>query len=265
MYAFTYERPKNIDEAVKLLKKADDGKLLAGGQTLLPAMKLRLSSPDVIVDLSGVKGLSGVKASGKAVTVGALTKHVEVMNSADVQKSIPALAHLASVIGDPAVRNKGTIGGSLANNDPSADYPAAALGLGATIKTNKREIDADKFFKGLFETALAGDEIIESVSFPVPSSAGYEKFRNPASRFALVGVFVSKGKDGVRVAVTGAGESGVFRVKEMEAALAKNWSADALKGISVPPKGMIADIHGTAEYRAHLIGVLARRAVAAAK
>lgn len=265
MYAFTYERPKKIDDAAKLLKKADEAKLLAGGQTLLPAMKLRLASPGTIVDLAGIKGLTGIKASGKAVTVGAMTKHVEVMNSAEVQKSIAALAHLASVIGDPAVRNRGTIGGSLANNDPSADYPAAALGLGATIKTNKREIPADKFFKGLFETALAGDEIIESVSFPVPEKAGYEKFRNPASRFALVGVFVSKGKDGVRVAVTGAGESGVFRVKDMEAALAKDWSAKAIEGIKVPAKGMIADIHGTAEYRAHLINVMARRAVAAAK
>ena len=264
MYAFTYERPKSVDDAVKLLKKADEAKLLAGGQTLLPAMKLRLAAPGTIVDLSGVKGLSGIKASGKVVTIGAMTKHVDVMNSVDVQKTIPALAQLASVIGDPAVRNRGTIGGSLANNDPSADYPAAALGLGATIKTNNREIEADKFFKGLFETALADDEIIESVSFPAPEKAGYEKFRNPASRFALVGVFVSKGKDGVRVAVTGAGESGVFRVKEIEAALAKDWSAKAIEGIKVPAKGMIADIHGTAEYRAHLIGVMARRAVAAA-
>jgi len=265
MYAFTYERPKSVDDAVKLLKKADEAKLLAGGQTLLPAMKLRLAAPGTVVDLSGVKGLSGVKVSGKVVTIGAMTKHVDVMNSVDVQKTIPALAQLASVIGDPAVRNRGTIGGSLANNDPSADYPAAALGLGATIKTNKREIEADKFFKGLFETVLADDEIIESVSFAAPEKAGYEKFRNPASRFALVGVFVSKGKDGVRVAVTGAGESGVFRVKEIEAALAKDWSAKAIEGIKVPAKGMIADIHGTAEYRAHLIGVMARRAVAAAR
>jgi carbon-monoxide dehydrogenase medium subunit len=264
MYAFTYERPKNVADAAKLLKKADDGKILAGGQTLLPAMKLRLASPGTLVDLSGIKGLSGIKKGGKDITIGAMTKHVEVMKSADVQKAIPALAHLVSLIGDPAVRNRGTIGGSLANNDPSADYPAAALGLGATIHTNKRKVDADKFFKGLFETALAGDEIIESVSFPVPEKSGYEKFPNPASRFALVGVFVSKSKDGVRVAVTGASESGVFRVKEMEAALAKNWSAKALDGIKVPAKNMIADLHGTAEYRAHLIGVMARRAVTAA-
>lgn len=265
MYAFTYQRPSSIDEAVKLLKQGGEGKLLAGGQTLLPAMKLRLASPGTLVELSGIKGLSGIKADGKSVTIGAMTKHVDVMNSPEVQKSIPALAYLASVIGDPAVRNRGTIGGSLANNDPSADYPAAALGLGATIKTNKRAIAADEFFKGLFETALGEDEIIESVSFPVPASAAYQKFRNPASRFALVGVFVSKGSGGARVAVTGAGESGVFRVKEMEAALGKDWSAKAIEGVKVPPKGMIADLHGTAEYRAHLIGVLARRAVAAAK
>ncbi len=265
MYSFTYERPKNVADAAKLLKKADDGKFLAGGQTLLPAMKLRLASPSTLVDLSGIKGLSGIKKGAKDLTIGAMTKHVEVLKSAEVQKSIPALAHLVSLIGDPAVRNRGTIGGSLANNDPSADYPAAALGLGATIHTNKRKIEADKFFKGLFETALAEDEIVESVSFPVPEKAGYEKFPNPASRFALVGVFVAKSKDGVRVAVTGASESGVFRVKEMEAALAKDFSPKAIEGIKVPAKGMIADIHGTAEYRAHLIGVMARRAVAAAK
>lgn len=264
MYTFAYEKPASVADAAALLAKSGDAKLLAGGQTLLPAMKLRLAAPGTIVDLSKVPGLSGIKREGNDVVIGAMTKHAEVMNSPEVQKSIPALAQLASVIGDPAVRNKGTIGGSLANNDPSADYPAAALGLGAKIKTNKREIAADDFFKGLFETALAGDEIIEAVRFPVPSSAGYQKFRNPASRFALVGVFVSKGPGGVRVAVTGAGESGVFRVKDMEAALAKDWSAKAIEGIKVPAKGMIADIHGTAEYRAHLIGVMARRAVAAA-
>ncbi len=264
MYAFKFEKPASVADAAALLQKSEDAKLLAGGQTLLPAMKLRLASPGTLVDLAKVKGLSGVTASGKAIVIGALTKHVEVMNSPEVQKSIPALAYLASLIGDPAVRNKGTIGGSLANNDPSADYPAAALGLGATIKTNKREIEAGAFFKGLFETALAGDEIIESVSFPVPEKAGYQKFPNPASRFALVGVFVSRGAGGARVAVTGAGESGVFRVQEMEAALAKDWSAKALEGIKVPAKGIIADLHGTAEYRAHLIGVMARRAIAAA-
>jgi carbon-monoxide dehydrogenase medium subunit len=265
MYAFSYERPKKIDDAAKLLKKGDDAKLLAGGQTLLPAMKLRLASPGMIVDLAGVSGLTGIKKSGKAVVIGAMTKHVEVMSSPDVQQSIPALAELAAHIGDPQVRNRGTIGGSLANNDPSADYPAAALGLGATIHTNKKEHEADKFFKGLFETALAGDEIIEKVSFPVPEKAAYVKFANPASRFALVGVFVSKGPAGVRVAVTGASDSGVFRAKDFEAALAKDWSAKAIEGVKIAPKGMIADIHGSAEYRAHLVGVLARRAVAAAK
>jgi carbon-monoxide dehydrogenase medium subunit len=264
MYAFTYERPKKIEDAAKLLKKGGDAKLLAGGHTLLPAMKIRLASPSMIVDLAGISGLTGIKKSGKAIAIGAMTKHVEVMNSPDVQQSIPALAQLASMIGDPQVRNRGTIGGSLANNDPSADYPAGALGLGATIHTNKKEYEADKFFKGLFETALAGDEIIEKVSFPVPEKAGYMKFRHPASRFALVGVFVSKGPAGVRVAVTGASESGVFRAKDLEAALSKDWSVKAIEGIKIVPKGMIADIHGTAEYRAHMIGVLARRAVAAA-
>lgn len=265
MYTFTYEKPASVADAAALLAKSDDAKLLAGGQTLLPAMKLRLAAPGTIVDLSKVSGLSGIRREGSDIVIGAMTKHADVMNSPEVQKAIPALAYLASVIGDPAVRNKGTLGGSLANNDPSADYPAAAIGLGAKIKTNKREIAADDFFKGLFETALAGDEIIEAVRFPVPEKAGYQKFRNPASRFALVGVFVSKGAGGVRVAVTGAGESGVFRVKDMEAALARDWSAKAIEGITVPAKGIIADIHGSAEYRAHLIGVLARRAVAAAK
>lgn len=264
MYAFKYEKPSSVADAVSLLAKADDAKLLAGGQTLLPAMKLRLAGPGTIIDLSKVEGLSGIKREGNDLVIGAMTKHVEVLNSAEVQKSIPALAHLVSVLGDPAVRNRGTIGGSLANNDPSADYPAALLALNGTVHTNKRKIGADDFFKGLFETALAGDEIIERVSFPVPEKAGYEKFRNPASRFALVGVFVAKTKDGVRVAVTGAGESGVFRVKEMEAALAKDWSAKAIEGVKVSPSGIIADLHGTAEYRAHLAGVMAKRALARA-
>lgn len=264
MYAFDYQKPGSVADAAAALKKSDGAKLLAGGQTLLPAMKLRLANPGTIVDLSKVQGLSGIKKEGNEIVIGAMTKHIDVMNSPEVQKSIPALAHLAANIGDPQVRNRGTIGGSLANNDPSADYPAAALGLGATIHTNKRKIAADEFFKGLFETVLAGDEIIEKVSFPVPEKAGYVKFKNPASRFALVGVFVSKGPAGTRVAVTGASESGVFRAKDIEAALAKDWSAKAIEGIKIAPKGMIADIHGSAEYRAHLAGVLARRAVAAA-
>lgn len=265
MYDFKYHRPGTVRQAANLLVKNEDAKLIAGGHTLVPVMKQRLASPPHLVDLSHIEGLNAIEMKGRSLVIGATATHFEVANSAVVGEAIPALAELAGLIGDPAVRHKGTIGGSLANNDPSADYPAAALGLGATIKTNKREIEADKFFKGLFETALAGDEIIESVSFPVPDKAGYEKFPNPASRFALVGVFVSKSKGGARVAVTGAGEGGVFRVKEMEAALAKDWSAKAIEGIKVPPKGMIADLHGTAEYRAHLIGVMARRAVAAAK
>lgn len=264
MYSFDYQRPGSVADAAALLKKSDEAKLLAGGQTLLPAMKLRLARPSAIIDLGKIGGLSGVKQEGNDVVIGALTKHVDVMNSPEVQKSIPALAYLASVIGDPAVRNRGTIGGSLANNDPSADYPAAALGLGATVHTNKRKIAADEFFQGLFETALEADEIIERVSFPVPSKAAYEKFRNPASRFALVGVFVAQTGNGVRVAVTGAGESGVFRAKELEAVLGKSWSAKSLEGAAIPAKGLISDIHGSAEYRAHLAGVLARRAVAAA-
>jgi carbon-monoxide dehydrogenase medium subunit len=264
MYSFNYQKPASVADAAALLKKSDDAKLLAGGQTLLPAMKLRLANPGTIIDLSKVSGLSGIKKEGNDLVIGAMTKHIDVMNSPEAQKSIPALAHLVSVIGDPAVRNRGTIGGSLANNDPSADYPAAVLALNATVHTNKRKIAADEFFKGLFETALAADEIIERVSFPVPEKAGYVKFRNPASRFALVGVFVAKGAGGVRVAVTGAGEGGVFRAKDIEAALAKDWSAKAIEGVKVAPKNMIADLHGTAEYRAHLIGVLARRAVTAA-
>jgi carbon-monoxide dehydrogenase medium subunit len=264
MYAFDYQKPGSVADAAAALKQSDGAKLLAGGQTLLPAMKLRLANPGTIIDLSKVPGLSGIKKDGDEIVIGAMTKHVEVMNSPEVQQSIPALAHLAANIGDPQVRNRGTIGGSLANNDPSADYPAAALGLGATIHTNKRKIAADEFFKGLFETVLAGDEIIEKVSFPVPEKAGYVKFKNPASRFALVGVFVSKGPAGIRVAVTGASESGVFRAKDIEAALGKDWSAKAIEGVKIAPKGMIADIHGSAEYRAHLAGVLARRAVAAA-
>jgi carbon-monoxide dehydrogenase medium subunit len=263
MYAFTYERPKSVEEAVKLLKKSDEGKLLAGGQTLLPAMKLRLASPSTIVDLSGVKGLSGIKASGKAITIGAMTKYIDVMNSADVQKSIPALAHLISVLGDPAVRNRGTIGGSLANNDPTADYPAAVLALGAAIVTDKREIAADDFFKGLFETALGTGEIITAVRFPLPQAAGYAKMPNPASRFAIVGVFVARSATGVRVGVTGAGPC-VFRPSAIEAALSKDFSPAAIEKIVIDAAPLQSDIHADAEYRAHLTTVMAQRAVVAA-
>jgi len=264
MYSFAYHRAKNVKDAVAVLKKADDAKVLAGGQTLIPTLKQRLAGPANLVDLGGVKELTGIALKGKNLVIGAMTRHAEVANSKLVKKALPALAELAEAIGDPAVRNQGTIGGSVANNDPAADYPAACLGLGATIVTSKRKIPADKFFKGLFETALGDDEVVTQVIFPVAKNAGYAKFPNPASRYALVGVFVSKNGSDVRVAVTGAGEGGVFRVGDMEKALKKNFSVKALDGISVKPKGLNSDLHGSAEYRAHLIGVMAKRAVAAA-
>ncbi len=264
MYAFTQHRPGTVRQAASLLGKEEEAKLLAGGHTLIPTMKLRLAGPKNLVDLSKVEGLTGIELAGRSITIGAMTPHVEVATSADVKENIPALAHLAGLIGDPAVRHRGTIGGSIANNDPNADYPAAALGLGATIITNKRRIEADEFFKGLFETALEADEIITKVQFPKPQKAAYQKFPNPASRYALVGVFVSKRGSEIRVAVTGAGSNGVFRVTSFEEALKKRFGAKSLEGMTVPADGMASDIHGSAEYRAHLIGVLARRAVAAA-
>jgi len=263
MHTFAYHRPANARQAAALLAKKET-RALAGGQTLLPALKLRLASVDNIVDLGGIKGLDAIQAKGKNLVIGAMTRHAQVATSPVVKKALPALAALAEQIGDPHVRNAGTIGGSLANNDPSADYPAACLGLGATIVTNKRKIPADKFFKGLFETALGRGEMILQVVFPLPKRAAYAKFPNPASRFALVGVFVADfGKD-VRVAVTGAGEDGVFRAKDMEAALKKNFTASALDGIKVPTRGILSDLHADAVYRAHLVGVMAKRAVAAA-
>ena len=262
MYEFAYQKPASAADAAKAAKVAE-AKYLAGGQTLIPTLKQRLAKPSAVVDLRAVPGLKGIAVAGGAVTIGAMTTHAEVANSADIAKAIAALAALAEGIGDPAVRNRGTIGGALANNDPAADYPAGALGLGATIKTDSREIAADQFFKGMFETALKAGEMIVSVSFPVPEKAAYMKFPNPASRYAMIGVFVAKTKAGVRVAVTGAG-NGVFRVKAMEDALAKNWSASALDGVSVPASQCNGDIHGSAEYRAHLISVMAKRAVAAA-
>lgn len=264
MHNFNYHRAGSVDEAAKLIKSASDGKFLAGGHTLLPTMKQRLASPSDLVDLAGIGALKGISVSGGTVTIGAMTTHAEVANSADVQKAIPALAALAGGIGDPHVRNRGTIGGSIANNDPAADYPAACLGLGATITTNKREMAADDFFTGLFSTALEEDEIVTKVSFPTPKKAGYAKFANPASRYAIVGVMVAQTGSGVRVAVTGAGADGVFRVKAMEDALGGNFSADVIKGIAVPAGDLNSDIHASAEYRAHLIGVMAKRAVAAA-
>ncbi len=264
MYNFTYHRASGLRQAQNLLGKLDDAKLLAGGMTLLPTMKQRLASPANIIDLDRVEGLSTIEAKGRSIVIGALARHADVANSATVREAIPALAALAGMIGDPAVRHRGTIGGSVANNDPNADYPAACLGLGATIITTKRKIPADDFFKGLFETALEPDEIITRVSFPVPKKAAYQKFRNQASRYALVGVFVAKRPSEIRVAVTGAGASGVFRVPAFEEALKKRFSPKSLEGLTVSPDGMASDIHGSAEYRAHLIGVLARRAVAAA-
>src|SRR5580700_5233820 len=264
MYAFTFTRPQTVRQAANILAKDEDAKLLAGGHTLLPTMKLRLAKPSQIVEMGLIEGLAGIEESGRSLTIGAMTRHADVNDSAAVQKVIPVLAKLAGMIGDPAVRHRGTIGGSVANNDPNADYPAACLGLGATIITTKRKIVADEFFKGLFGTALAPDEIITRVSFPIPKKAAYQKFRNPASRFALVGVFVAKRPSEVRVAVTGAGAGGVFRVTEFETALKKRFSPKSLEGLTIPSTGLAGDIHGSAEYRAHLVGVLARRAVAAA-
>jgi carbon-monoxide dehydrogenase medium subunit len=265
MYPFTYERAASVEAAAKALAGDGDAKLLAGGQTLLPAMKLRLNAPSKLIDLGKVAGLNGVEVTGDAVIVGAMTPHAAVATSADVAKAIPGLHELAALIGDPAVRHKGTIGGSIANNDPAADYPAACLALGATIVTDKREIKAGDFFKGLFETALGEGEIITKVKFPRVEKSGYVKFRNPASRFALVGVFVAKTKEGARVAVTGAGSSGVFRWKEAEAALDKAWGEASVASLKHPASGLNADIHADGEYRAHLIGVMTKRAVVAAK
>ena len=264
MYEFAYHRPGSVAEAAKLAGDHTDGKLLAGGQTLLPTMKQRLAGPSDIIDLSRLDDLRGISVKDGVVTIKALTRHAAVATSAEVKAAIPALAELAGMIGDPAVRNKGTIGGSVANNDPAADYPSACLALGATITTNTRAIKADDFFKGMFETALEEGEIITSISFPVPEKANYQKFRNPASRYALVGVFVAKTGGHVRVAVTGAGASGVFRVADFEAALEANFAPAALDGKSVSAEGLNSDIHADAEYRAHLITVMAKRAVAAA-
>lgn len=263
MYAFAYTKATSVKQAAKLLTDKEDAKLLAGGHTLLPTMKQRLASPANIIDLSGVEELRGVEIKGRSVTIGAMMKHGEVATSAEVREAIPGLCELAGVIGDPAVRSRGTIGGSIANNDPAADYPAACLALGATIITNKRKIEADDFFTGLFETALEDGEIVTKVSFPIPARMGYAKFRNPASRYALVGVCVVKRGNDARVAVTGAGSNGVFRWKEAEAALAK-FNPASLDGLKISAKNLNSDIHADAEYRAHLIGVMAKRATAKA-
>jgi carbon-monoxide dehydrogenase medium subunit len=264
MYAFKFERPTTLRQAVNLLAKNEDSKLLAGGHSLIPVLKLRLANPSLLIDLSKIDGLSGIEILPRSVVIGAMTRHADVANSKELQEAMPGLASVPASIGDPHVRNVGTIGGSLANNDPNADYPAAALGLGATIITSKRKILADDYFKGMFETALEPDEIITKVSFPIAKKAAYQKFKHPASGFALVGVFVSKRGSEIRVAVTGAGANGVFRVPSFEEALKKRFSPKSLEGLTHPAEGLNSDIHASAEYRAHLIGVLARRAVAAA-
>lgn len=261
MYAFDFEKPTSVADAVAALKD-EDALALSGGQTLIPTLKQRLASPSKLVSLSGIAEMQGVSVDGDTVTIGGGTPHAVV--AAEAVSAYPALAALAAGIGDPAVRTRGTIGGSLANNDPAACYPSAALGSGATIVTDKREIAADDYFQGMFTTALDEGEIVTGVKFPVPEAANYQKFEQPASRFALVGVFVAKYADGVRVAVTGASEEGVFRWTEAEVALSSNFSPDAVAGLSVPADGMIGDLHGSGAYRAHLVGVLTKRAVAAA-
>jgi len=265
MYQTTYHRPSSVDEAVSMFAKGSESKYLAGGHTLIPVMKQRLAAPSDVIDLGKIKELVGIEASGDTLTIKAATTYFDIMQSAEVKKSIPAISYLTSVLGDPAVRHRGTIGGSIANNDPAADYPAALLALGATVKTNKRSISADDFFKGLFTTALEDGEIITAVSFPVPQKAGYAKMRHPASRFALTAVFVAQTKSGeIRVAATGASQSGVIRVPEIEAALKANWSPSAIDRVTISASGMLADIHGTSEYRANLVKVMAQRAVTAA-
>lgn len=265
MQAFGYQDPTSVAKATAA-GTASQARYLAGGQSLLAAMKLGLSAPAQIVDLGRVPELRGIKVEGNgtALTIGAMTRHAEVASSPEVGARLPALAALAGMIGDRQVRNRGTLGGSIANNDPASDYPAALLALAATVNTDKRQIAADAFFKGLFETALAPGELIMSVTFPVPKKAAYVKFRNPASRFAIVGVFVAQTAAGARVAVTGAGSRGVFRVKSMEQALSREWSAKAIESLPVAASELQSDLHASAEYRAHLVNVLARRAVAAA-
>src|SRR5262245_5136607 len=263
MYAFEYHRPSSSKEALELAAKKREGKFLAGGQSLVQAMKLRLASPSDLIDLAGLGDLKKLSADSGSVSIGAMVRHAEVAASPAVQKAIPALAQLAGMIGDRQVRHMGTVGGSLANNDPAADYPAAVLGLGATITTNKRKIDADKFFKGLYETALEPGELITQVSFPAPKRAAYMKFKNPASRFALVGVFVADFGGNVRVGVTGAGPC-AFRQGEMEKALAQKFAPESVANIKVKPEGLNNDLHASPEYRAHLITVMAKRAVEAA-
>lgn len=263
MYDFAYHKPTSVADAVKILSSDPDARPISGGQTLLPALKHRLNKPSAIVDLSGIAELRGIRREGDKLVIGALAKHNEVANSPEVKAAIPALAQMAGTIGDTQVRNRGTIGGSVSNNDPAADYPSAVLGLGATVVTDKRRIAADDFFQGMFTTALEPGELLVAIEFPIPEKAGYAKMRNPASRYVMAGVFVAKTKSGVRVAVNGAGPC-VFRQTAMEQALTANWSEGAVAGIKQNADGLNGDIHGSAEYRAHLVTVMAKRAVAAA-
>lgn len=263
MYDFDFHQPESVAEASRILDRKSDPKLLAGGMSLLPTLKLRLAQYSDIVNLAGIDAIKGIERSENALVIGAMTRHYDVATSEIAKAAIPAIAGLAAGIGDPLVRNRGTIGGSIANNDPNADYPSAVLGLGATVITNKRKIAGDDFFKGLFETALEPDEIITAVSFPIPQAAAYVKYPNPASRFALVGVFVAKTADGARVAVTGAGPC-VFRVTSAETALNKSFTAAAVENVTVDPASLNTDIHATAEYRAHAVAVMLKRAVAIA-
>jgi len=262
MYNFELVKPSTVAEAIEALK-ADEAQPLAGGQTLIPTMKQRLAAPEVLVSLAGIEEMKGVTIADGRITIGGATTHATVAR--EVAEAYPALAYLAGKIGDPAVRNRGTIGGSIANNDPAACYPAAALASGATIVTNAREIPADDFFEGLFTTALDEGEIVTAVTFPIPEAADYQKFEQPASRFPLTGVFLARFAEGVRVAVTGAGEDGVFRWTEAEAALSAEFTREAIAGLTVSPEGLMGDIHGSPEYRAHLVKVLTGRAVAAAR
>ena len=263
MYEFNYRRASSVFDAVSSSDQSGDASYLAGGMTLIPVLKFRLAAPSDVIDLADLGELKGIRTENGAVAIGAMTTHAEVAGSAEVREAIPALADLAESIGDPQVRNRGTIGGSIANADPAADYPAAVVGLGATVHTNSRTIGADDFFTDMFETALEPGELVTAVSFPVPDRAAYMKFPNPASRYAIVGVMVSQSGGGVRVAVTGAGGS-VFRVAEMEQALAANFAPEAVAGISVSAEGLNEDLHASPEYRAHLVTVMAKRAVAAA-
>ena len=263
MYTFDYQRPASTAAAAAALQGGGDARYLAGGQSLVQAMKLRLSSSERLVDLGGVADLNGIRVDGGNVVIGAMTTHAAVANSADVRRALPALAELAGGIGDPMVRNMGTLGGSIANADPAACYPAAVLGLGATVHTNQRTIPGDSFFTGLYETALKPGELVTAVSFPTGARAAYIKHKQPASRFALVGVFVSQGAGGVRVAVTGA-KSSVFRAKAIEDALTRSFTPEAAKAVALGTEGINSDLHGSAAYRAAMISVMASRAVAAA-